>query len=271
MSVKAILAGAVVLALCRPALAGDGLRFLGGRPSNPSILYSDMGTIDSISLPTLTQSFRIKNDGSTAIRITKIDASCGCTSLLWNGAPLAEGASPELAAGAYADLGATHDLYLLHPGAQTKYLWVYAGDDSNPAATVEIKLNVKAAVRFIPEKLALDPRKPATAPNLIVEMDPRLMDYARKHGFPKLKSSDPNIAISAPVVLPKKANRERSAYRLTVRKGAVPKPTDIRIGYPPTTGSGPEVDPRGIIFVQAWAAVRIELSTSKAPTRRSRK
>ena len=60
--------------------------------------------------------------------------------------------------------GSGSDLYLIRPGRTTKYLSVYLENQEEPAATVEVKLNLKPSVKFLPPAIEFGKRHVGATP-----------------------------------------------------------------------------------------------------------
>jgi len=76
----------------------------------------DFGTFNETDGP-VTHTFKIKNEGEIALVVTKVVASCGCTTPDWTKEPIASGKTGEITV-TYNPVG--------RPGAFTKTISVYS-------------------------------------------------------------------------------------------------------------------------------------------------
>jgi hypothetical protein len=93
----------------------------------------DFGNISEADGPA-THTFKIKNDGEKALVITKVVASCGCTSPDWTKEPIAPGRT--------GDIKVTYDP-TGRPGAFTKTVSVYSNGKTG-SFILTVKGNVTA-------------------------------------------------------------------------------------------------------------------------------
>jgi archaellum component FlaG (FlaF/FlaG flagellin family) len=93
----------------------------------------DFGNINESDGPA-THTFKIKNDGEKALVVTKVVASCGCTSPDWTKEPIAPGKTGEIKV-TYDPTG--------RPGPFTKTVSVYSNGKTG-SLVLTIKGNVTA-------------------------------------------------------------------------------------------------------------------------------
>ena len=93
----------------------------------------DFGNISEGDGPA-THTFKIKNDGEKALVITKVVASCGCTSPDWTKEPIAPGRTGDIK-GTYDPTG--------RPGSFTKTVSVYSNGKTG-SFILTVKGNVTA-------------------------------------------------------------------------------------------------------------------------------
>jgi hypothetical protein len=95
----------------------------------------DFGDIKEVDGP-VTHVFKIKNDGEVALVVTKVVASCGCTTPDWTKEPIAPGKNGEIRA--------TYDP-LNRPGPFTKTISVYSnGKEGSYILTIKGKVIPKS-------------------------------------------------------------------------------------------------------------------------------
>jgi hypothetical protein len=95
----------------------------------------DFGEIKEGDGP-VTHAFKIKNDGEAALVVTKVVASCGCTTPEWTKEPIASGKTGEVKA--------TYDP-LNRPGPFTKTISVYSnGKEGSYILTIRGKVIPKS-------------------------------------------------------------------------------------------------------------------------------
>jgi len=78
--------------------------------------------------------FKVKNTGDKPLIISRVQASCGCTTPEWSQAPIMPGKT--------ADLKVGYDTKIVGPF--TKIIEVYSNDAENSRATITIKGTVSA-------------------------------------------------------------------------------------------------------------------------------
>lgn len=257
---------AVLAAILVPGVAiaqvpeATALQFVGEKGPNASIAHLDLGDVDPIVRPTLRQTFRLRNASASAIRVTRLQASCGCTSALINGSTV-EDKPVEIAPGAEATLQAVHDFYIVHPGQITKYIWIYIDGNAKAAAMVELKLNLRPCVRYYPESLVFGKVSSGEGRTLPVrvEVDRRLLPETLSTS-PVPASSDPDITVErfpAPLSSgPPDPKTVTFWYQINLAKRASLGVHFATLSFPPSTGGGPTVDPKGLIIAQVSAGIQ---------------
>lgn len=274
--IMALMVALLLATVNAPALATSAhqqpvLQFVGASGPDRSSVQVDLGDVDPIPQPTLTQEFRLRNASSSAVRIGRLQGSCGCTSLLLDGHAV-EDKPIEVAAGAEVSLQAIHDLSLVHPGQLTKYLWVYLEGEKKPAATVEIKLKLRPCVRFIPSSLVFGkvPAGASRSLRVTAEIDDRIVKAVGQTNFPPLGSSDPDVTVTQLSTANSSSSTEfcTCTYRVTLSPKATLGVHYVTLSYPPSTGGGAVPDPKGLILAQvslgAQAVVEGRISVTPA-------
>lgn len=78
--------------------------------------------------------FTVKNTGNKPLIITKVQASCGCTTPVWSQDPIMPGKTAQIRVG--------YDTKIVGPF--TKIIEVYSNDEDNSRAVINIKGTVEA-------------------------------------------------------------------------------------------------------------------------------
>ena len=127
----------------------------GCQPLNPdaSVALFDLGVVDPNTRHDVVCSFAIQNTNRAAVRVTAVDASCGCTSVVsWlAGVPAAFPCL--LGPGKQLRVDASIHLRALPAGEIDKSVTVYVGGQSAQAASVELRGQVGESLYFIPSVL----------------------------------------------------------------------------------------------------------------------
>ncbi|HVF09203.1 MAG TPA: DUF1573 domain-containing protein [Abditibacteriaceae bacterium] len=168
-------------------LAVDGVK-----SEEPSAGVLNYGALDLLTTSTIEHEFTLRNDNKVPVRIVRLQATCGCTSLL-----LGEGeeASKTLAPGEQVKVHASVDVTRFH-GSIRKAVRAYGTNDTVPLATMTIEASLKEAITFSASQIDFGRVAAGTARSvpLTVTAHPRL---ATNGTLPKLFSSNPDIQISA--------------------------------------------------------------------------
>jgi len=253
------------LAAAQEARKASPLVFVDSTGPNRSVLQVDLGDIDPVSQPTVKRSFWLRNSSNAPVKIASLDASCGCTGLMLNG-QVVDSTGVQLEAGAQAEIQSTTEVFLIHPGQMTKYVWVHLESEKEAAATVEIKLNLRPCVKFFPNLVAF-PRSPAGSSRsmkIVAEVDERIAKAAGAKGLPALVSSDPDLTVAADANLdenPAGGERQQSktirkSYTIRLSSKAALGVHFASVSYPPSTGGGETVDPKWMVLAQAQLSVQ---------------
>jgi hypothetical protein len=253
------MSGLIALSLC-PVPQATRLEFAGASGTNRSVMRVELGSIDPISRPIVEQSFTLTNRSQSAVRIVRIESTCGCTNATLDGSG-ADAGPLEIAPGRSAELRATHQLFLIRPGQMKKYIWLYAEGRKEPAATVEIALNLRAGVRFEPANLDFGTLQAGRSKELRIEaqIDARLAPLTGRPGPILPVCSDPDVRI-VEVRPGRRPNALRGwvrrAYLLTVSPRASIGAHVAALSFPPDSGTSSTVDPNVLILAQGLATAR---------------
>lgn len=100
--------------------------------------------------------FTVKNTGDKPLIISKVQASCGCTTPVWSQDPIMPGKTSQIKVGYNTAL----------VGAFTKIIEVYSNDAANSRSVINIKGNVEAPAASTATATAVETKaevKPADA------------------------------------------------------------------------------------------------------------
>ncbi len=157
---------------------------------NGACRYS-VGVIDPLKSNQIETTFHIKNEGSKPTAIERVQASCGCTTVLLG----SESASRyTLAAGAEVGVKVTVDASQLHAGPVDKFVWLFTQGSSTPAVTLEINAELPRLIEFAPPRIDFGTVKAGAdrSAELTVRLDARLAA-----DLPPLVCSDPDVIVTA--------------------------------------------------------------------------
>jgi peroxiredoxin len=198
----------------------------------PNSARCNLGPIDVFTVHRVERKFTIRNDNDVAVPISRVGASCGCTSALLGAAPQNEaspGASPilmTLAPGQKTSVNVTFDPTHQHEGPLHKMVWVYGLNGQVPMATLELTGTIQAPISFSPMFLSFEHVDLTAIPTrtLTVTLDTRLL---RNGKTPRLLCSNPDVLIT------EAANRTEGG-----RGRAEVNPAGISSPSPPSAPSG---------------------------------
>ena len=174
----------------------------------------DAGVIDPAATPTVERVFTLKNETGRPITVSRLRASCGCTSLILTSAGTA-GAGATLQPSQQAQVRMAVRAQGQPPGAHQKYAWAY-GPDGATLATLEVDLTIREAVSFSPAVLNFGTVASGVEHSLPLTVT---ADTATLTGaaLPVPTSSDPAIRITTDGV-PQRTQRDgRAALRQNFR------------------------------------------------------
>jgi hypothetical protein len=212
-------------------------------------VYS-FGTISALDTPRIEATFVVKNAGPIKLSVTRLEASCGCTSALLAretkpaGTETGHPATPQLTTrsgrtsrsesepvaldpGESASLHVTLNLANLSPGAVSKLVSVYVAGRDMPAAVCALTGKLTPIVVFSPPVIQLGRLSPEESKTFLVtaRLDRRL---ASSPASPRLVSNSPGIRI-APDTAP--AAPDSAAPGPIERKYRISLAPDAPIGY----------------------------------------
>lgn len=181
-----------------------------------------------VTLPVM-HIFRLHNGGAAPLTMTRLQASCGCTTAVLTGQSPADGrgvaaALPVvLAPGETASVHVSIDPAHLLPGTVSKDVWVYVQGQTAPAATLEIDGTIVPAAAFSPAALDFSrtPADKSPVLALTVTLDPHAFSAPGRHHHPVLISSSPDILVSE--ASPSKREVADSAVTETYQVRLTPK------------------------------------------------
>jgi peroxiredoxin len=167
----------------------------------PNSARCNLGPIDVFTVRRVERKVTLRNDNDVPVPITRVGASCGCTSALLSAAPQSSavpGSDPilqTLAPGQKTIVSVTLDPTHQHEGLLHKLVWVYGVNGLAPVATLELTGTILTPITFSPVFLSFDRVDPAAIPTrtVTVTLDTRLL---RNGKTPPLLCSNPDVILT---------------------------------------------------------------------------
>ena len=169
-------------------------------------IHFDFGSVSKLDQDKLEHTFTFKNDGIGPLRIDRVRASCGCTSVLLG----VDGHAVTLKPGDTVQVKVGIDLSLLN-GSIHKSVMLYCDDVAEPLATIGLSAQIREAIALSSELIDFgDVRAGSGATlSLTLNMDTRIVELmsARAQSpaslrigdghikFPTLECSNPNFIL----------------------------------------------------------------------------
>jgi len=209
-------------------VAADGVK-----SKEPTFGVKDFGVVDSLAVPNVEHNFILRNDSPAPVMIARLQASCGCTSVLLGEA---NETSKTLAPGEQVKVHAAVDVSRFR-GAIHKTVRAMGADDTT-LATMEISAEVKEPISFSTNQVDFGSITAGTARSipLTVTLSPSLL---AKGTVPKLVSSNPDVQVTPVAATALAAGLREQKYTLTIGAKAPIGPLSGNLSFasPPPTGA----------------------------------
>ena len=175
-----------------------------GASGQPPVSHYNFGSQSALVAQPVVHDFTLYNGSTAPLTVTRLQASCGCTTAVLTSqaaAGQAAGTSalplvlaPRETASVHISVAADH----LLPGTINKDVWVYVKGQEAPAATLEIDGTVVPVAAFVPAALDFSRTSAEKAPvlTLTVTLDPHAFAAMGLPSHPVLTSSSPDISVS---------------------------------------------------------------------------
>jgi hypothetical protein len=230
----------------------------------PNHAVFDIGKASALDQSAAEQDFTLRNDSRSAVTVTRMQTSCGCTSAILRSPG---GVTAALKPGQQVVAQVAVNLAGLHAGPLRKVVEVFVQGQAIPAATLRIEGEITPAVTFSPP-IASFGRIPAGAEHhltLTATLDARL---AGKDGaLPSLVTSDPAIRVrptsgtEAKSGLAGKAGTRTQTYEITLAADAPLGYVAGRMEFTPAPGlSSAAVRAISGIYAAVSALVTVDIS-----------
>lgn len=175
-----------------------------GMADQTAPVHYDFGSQSALASLPVVHTFRLHNGGAAPLTVTRLQASCGCTTAVLTGRVRASGQEVAAALPVVLSPGETASVHIsidpahLLPGTVSKDVWVYIQGQATPAATLEIDGTIVPAAAFSPATLDFSrtPADKAPVLALTVTLDPHAFAALGPPRHPVLVSSSPDILVS---------------------------------------------------------------------------